>query len=767
MKNIIHLTYALIILIFISSCNNETSYTEVDDISTEYNFVGKKSCIECHAQEYKDWRHSDHDKAMAEATDASVVGDFNNSTYTDSDGFVSKFYKKDDKFFVYTKGENGEAKEMKVEYTFGVRPLQQYLIPTTKGRLQCLPIAWDVQTDSWYSLVDSVYHGQKISPDNWLYWTNNGQNWNGMCAECHSTNLHKGYNPDTKEFNTTWSEINVSCEACHGPASRHVEWANIDSLKRPELKHFGLKNETHLGRDGIIDQCAYCHARRTSFGDNKHEGDNMLNHMFPHLINNEYYHSDGQILEEDYVYTSFAQTKMYQNHVKCTDCHNAHSLKTKKKGDALCYQCHEPELYEEKHHFHKSVGGKGKMTENGFYENERGDGTQCVDCHMTGAKFMGVDYRRDHSFRIPRPDLSIKNGTPNACNQCHKEKSNEWSVEWIEKWYGKKGYPDHEYLQTFADAREGKVSSVDGLKLLLKQEYLNPMLKATAIEYLATFNNNLINNEIKDLINDKDPLVRHSAISNFSTNNVEEFISAIYPSLHDSIKAVRIIAIRKLLDAPKEALPKKDEAYFNKIVDEYIETMKYSLDFAESAHNLGSVYDKLGDKKTAIKYYKDALLIDNQFYPSAVSLAISYSQQGNNKEAKATLNNILKNQNELSIVYYYLGLIYNEEGNTKLAIKNLKNTIKYNPIHSRAYYNLGLIYLNKKEIRLAESNFVKTIEIEDCNYQYLQNLGMFYLNQLKVKKANKIADKLIECFPNEPIGKEMKKAVEGRISRSK
>lgn len=739
----------------LGSCSNEELYSKVEEISSEYYFVGKQSCIECHEVEYKDWLHSDHDRAMAVASDSSVVGDFNNSTFTDNDGFVSKFYKRDGKFFVYTKAENGEPKELEIKYTFGIRPLQQYLIPFEKGRLQCLPITWDTQTESWYSLVDSVYHGQKITPENWLYWTNNGQNWNGMCAECHSTNLHKGYNPETREYNTTWSEINVSCEACHGPASRHVQWAEIDSLDRPEIKHYGLKNPTYMQTDGLLDQCAYCHARRTSFGDNHHDGDNMLNHMFPQLINGEYYHSDGQILEEDYVYTSFVQTKMYRNHVRCADCHNVHSLKTKFQGDALCYQCHREDQYEETHHFHKSIGGKGAITENGFYENERGDGTQCVDCHMTGGKYMGVDYRRDHSFRIPRPDLSIKNGTPNACNQCHKDKSNEWSVKWIKKWYGDTDYSEYSYLQTFADARAGKESSVEELKLLLKHDSINPIHKATSIEYLANFDPGLSREAVKEMLDDKNGLIRHAAVRNLNSQRVEEYVSALLPKLDDPLLAVRIITVSKLLDAPKNAIPENYQVLFDKALNEYIKTMEYTLDFAESAHNLGGLYSRLGDNTNALKYYEEALIIDDQFYPAAINMAILYSQTGRNKDAKTILNNTLKYHSDLAIGYYYLGLLYNEDGDTELAKTNLEKAIEFDPNYARAFYNLGLIYLSENDEKSAEIAFERTIEIDEDNFDYLYNLGVFYLKNSKFKKAERVAKLLIEYYPNENIGKEM------------
>ena len=136
-----------------------------------------------------------------------------------------------EKIFSYSRVTNYPY-DFKIAYTFGAYPLQQYLIPFRGGRLQCLTIAWDVKKQKWYHL----YPNQDIPVDDWLHWTNQAQNWNSMCAECHSTNLKKGYNPVTDTYHTTWSEIDVSCEACHGPASIHVEWAQMPEMARPQAE---------------------------------------------------------------------------------------------------------------------------------------------------------------------------------------------------------------------------------------------------------------------------------------------------------------------------------------------------------------------------------------------------------------------------------------------------------------------------------------------------------------------------------------------------
>ncbi|MGD9290577.1 MAG: multiheme c-type cytochrome, partial [Desulfobacterales bacterium] len=381
-------------------------------------FVGSKICMDCHKAEYDRWQNSHHDRAMEIANDETVLGDFDNAVAEFHD-VTSRFYRKDGSFFVHTQGPDGKMGEFEITHTFGWYPLQQYLVPFPGGRLQCLPVAWDVKEKQWYHL----YPNTPIDPKDWLYWTNAGQNWNGMCAECHSTNLKKNYDIQTESYATTWSEIDVSCEACHGPGSRHVAWAELPDMARPQTANFDLVVKAK-GMDSRqqVELCAPCHSRRAILGDYTHAEPDLLDSMLPSLLTPELYFADGQILEEVYVYGSFTQSKMYRRNVRCSDCHDVHSIKKVKEGNALCLQCHRADIYDTKaHHFHKSEGEKGESIKSADGEVlfEVGSGAECVQCHMPERPYMVIDYRADHSFRIPRPDLSVELGTPNACNRCH------------------------------------------------------------------------------------------------------------------------------------------------------------------------------------------------------------------------------------------------------------------------------------------------------------------------------------------------------------
>lgn len=754
----------LSLLITISCSNNEEKYTKYAELEEHATFAGNKSCAECHKTEHEEWLDSDHERAMDTVSVKSVTGDFNNTTFTSKEGDISKFYMRDGRYFVFTKGEDGVEKEMEITYVFGLRPLQQYLIETDNGRLQCLPIAWDLQQNDWFSLVDSIYHGQKISPDNWLYWTNNGQNWNGMCAECHTTNYHKGYNMETKKFHTTYSDINVGCETCHGPGSIHNKWAEIGENERPNLENAGFSQKTKgLNSQDLINQCGYCHARRTSFGDYKHENEYYMQNWVPQLLHNRYYYTDGQILDEDYVVGSFMQSKMFRHNIRCIDCHNPHTTETKFKGNQLCYQCHIPDNYEKKHHFHEKTGGKGKMTNNGFYENERGDGTQCVDCHMPGANFMGVDYRRDHSFRVPRPDLSIRNGTPNACNQCHKDKSNEWSVAAIEKWYGHK--LEHEntvMFNAFADARKGDYNSVPILiNQVLGNDSINDIYKATAIAYLGRFSSEDAMNAIEKELRNTSPIIRQTAVLNYNNPDKNTFIKNLAPLLSDSIRAVRSAVLAQVSIYPNLKFDPRYDREYQKALDEYKSQMEYTADFSASLYNLANISIKEGDDTTAIKHLNESLRIDNMFYPSSVTLSILLSRNGNTPEAKKVLENAVEKSPDIFEGYYYLGLISAEEKNNKKAVEYLTKALEIQPYNDRVAYNLGLLYQGMKDVENAEKYLLTAVSISPENDAYMYAVAILYLNSNQGKKAQQVVMGMFEKFPNSQYTTQLQNILKG------
>jgi predicted CXXCH cytochrome family protein len=753
-KTKLHFTYLFIILIIgylISGCGNNPQFD-----SSQSTFAGSQTCLECHQKEFRLWKNSDHDNAMDTAIASTVLGDFNNAEF-ERNGFTSRFFTENGKYFVHTKGPGGEAGDFQIAYTFGVRPLQQYLIPFENGRLQCLQLTWDTERNQWYHLGDSVYNGQEILPDDWLYWTNNAQNWNAMCAECHSTNLQKNYNPKTHVYNTTWSEIDVACEACHGPGSEHNRWATIDSLKRPKITNYALVVQTNnITSSQLVNQCAYCHSRRSSFDDFIHPRKNLFDVMSPQLPIEPYYHADGQILEEDYVYASFTQSKMHQQKVRCTNCHDAHSLELKFNGNNLCYQCHKPEDYEKyEHHFHKNFNEEGEplVLQNGEKIIEVGEGSQCITCHMPAQYFMGIDLRNDHSMRIPRPDLSDKLGTPNACIQCHTNKTNQWAADFTEKWYGKP--TRFHFGETMFQATNNDTAAIPMLIDLLNDEKTSALIKASATHYLGNFPTRKTISFNKKMLNSNEALVRRESIRNFQANNIDDLKKTLLPLLDDPSRMIRMESAFKLSVINPSDLDIINAKKLNKAIDEYIDAMEYSADFAGSRHNLGNLYTNLGKSEKAIENYKEAIKIDNQFYPAKINLATLFNRLGKNEKAENLLLDVTNKNPELGDAFYSLGLLQAEIGKYDQSISNLKKATELLPEYSRAWFNYFNMLDFKNHLPEAEKTLNKCLEIDPQNTEFLYAKIEFLLKQKRENEAVEIATTILEFYPNSPDKKEL------------
>jgi len=415
LRRIVLLAVCLVVPLALGSAWILADWYSAFPLGVQKSFVGRQSCIECHATQATLFTGSHHDRAMDVASDETVLGKFD-GTIISHHGRESRVWKDGQRFIVTTDGPDGKTADFEVTHVFGVYPLQQYMVPLSQhgmvadgetGRLQVLRISWNAIDGQWFHLDPPDVKGH-LDPDDPLHWTGIMQNWNTSCAACHSTNLQKNFDPLNTSYHTTWSEIDVSCESCHGPASLHVELAKGRSLFWDRNHGYGLARLKTPSNIPQIETCAPCHSRRTDLTEKFVAGERYDDHFACQLVEEPVYFADGQVRDEDYVYGSFIQSRMFAKNVRCTDCHDPHSLKLRYTGNQLCTSCHLQQhpaaRYDTPAHHHHAAGTPGSM---------------CVDCHMPQTVYMVVDARRDHSFRAPRPDLSVSNGTPNACTGCH------------------------------------------------------------------------------------------------------------------------------------------------------------------------------------------------------------------------------------------------------------------------------------------------------------------------------------------------------------
>ncbi len=661
-------------------------------------FVGRAACAGCHAEEDARWRGSHHDLAMQEATKATVLGDFHNASFTHY-GVTTTFSERDGKFFARTDGPDGKLREYPIAYTFGVYPLQQYLIPFPGGRYQALNVAWDARPakeggQRWFHL----YPKEEVPHTDPLHWTGPYQNWNFMCAECHSTNVQKGYSAASNGYATTWSELNVSCEACHGPGSAHVAWANAvragqakrdDAdrgmavvLRDPARAVWEMDMKTGIAKRAVprissteIETCARCHARRSVVDDRYVYGQPLLQTHRPALLEEGLYFADGQIQDEVYEYGSFLQSKMHAAGVSCTDCHNPHDLKVPVSADRVCAACHLPEKFDTPgHSFHKAGSA----------------GSSCVACHMPTRNYMVVHARRDHSFRIPRPDLSVSLGTPNACIECHRDKSNRWAADAALRWWGGRVRSEPHDGEAVRAGREELAGASAALERLVGDPARPAIRRATAASLLSSNPGPGTVAAIRRALSDPDPLVRLGGLAAAEGLEPRARFALVSPLLRDPIRTVRIGAARASTAVPKDLMSPGDRADFEAALTEYIRSQNVDADRAEAHLNLAGVFVDQGDLAKAEAEYETALKLMPALGGAYVNLADVYRQKGRDDEAEKVLRRGVAASNRDPGVRYALGLTLVRQKRLAEALKELELAATLPPERAHYVYVFGV-----------------------------------------------------------------------------
>jgi predicted CXXCH cytochrome family protein len=661
-------------------------------------FVGAEACAGCHQKEFAEWSDSHHDLAMQDATEKTVLGDFDDATFT-AYGVTSRFFRKNGDFFVNTEGPDGKLLDYKIDYTFGVHPLQQYLIAFPGGRRQALSLAWDARAKAsggqrWFHL----YPDEHIPPGDVLHWTQLNQNWNFMCADCHSTNLQRNFDLAEDRYETTWSEIDVSCEACHGPASKHVAWAasgsTMDSLQsatkglevtfEPRASiHWKQKNGAATATRPLsaeflheeVDSCARCHSRRAPLDNGAGAGKSVHDSYRVALLGEDLYYADGQIRDEVYVYGSFLQSKMFRAGVTCSDCHNPHSLKLRAEGNALCTRCHRAESFDTPaHHFHATGTA----------------GSQCVNCHAPETTYMVVDPRRDHSFRIPRPDLSVTLGVPNACSNCHDDKANQWAADHISAWHGPIRKQSPHYGEALRAGRNAEHGAQQQLIDIAMDDTQADIVRATALEVLGQNLNQASFAAIEQGLRAENALVRRAAAGALERLNRRDRIRFVFPLLDDPVRSVRLEAAHLLATVPLGTLPEEPRATLARAFGEFERAHREMADRPESLTTLANFYRDRGDVRRSEATYQAAIARHPSFTPAYVNLADLYRSLEKDEQAEEVLRAALKISPDQADMLHAYGLLLIRHQRYSEAVKQLRRAAESQPDNARYSYIYAL-----------------------------------------------------------------------------
>jgi tetratricopeptide (TPR) repeat protein len=659
------------------------------EAQTFARYGGSASCRECHEEAYALWQRSHHGLAEREprATEEEPAflppRTFRHATQQTSVG------KGNGRFTLTTRGLGGTQEVFAVDRVIGNAPLRQLLLPFPGGRWQATEACWDPRSNEWFN----VYGAEDRQPGEWGHWTGRGMNWNAMCATCHNTRLRKNYVATNDTYRTAMVERGVGCEACHGPMQDHNAWQYAN-------KGRGLKDPTlrKLSRDQMLDTCAACHARRTEITGDPRPGDGFFDHHLLAIVDeSDLFYADGQVREEDYEFTAFLGSRMSNKDVRCVDCHDFHSAKTKLPANLQCLTCHSgavtnaPIINPVTHSRHKVFGfdAAGVMTNPDVtaYRSAgiKETGGECVNCHMPQTVYMQRHVRHDHGFTIPDPLLTQQFGIPNACNRCHADKTVAWALEYTEQWYGAKmERPYRQRAQTVARARAGDPAARGALLTMLRSDAY-PYWRAVAANLLERWSAEPeVVAALTQSLSDTNALVRQNVVQSLGTLGevlTPELRAALESCLRDPARNVRVVAAQALaatLDTNCLA------------ASELRQLLEHNADQPTGQMQLGLFAFSRGDVTNALTHFRTAAEWD-PFSPSfRHQAAVVLSQQGRLREALAELQAAVRAVPRDAESHFKLALAWSELGEAAAARRSLEEAVRLDPRHARAWYNLGL-----------------------------------------------------------------------------
>ena len=660
------------------------------------------------------------------------------------------------------------------------------------GRIQVLRLSWDTENKRWFYLTppDVKY---KLDPDDPLHWTGIGMCWNTNCADCHSTNVQKNFDTLTKNFHTTFSEIDVSCEACHGPGSTHVDWANQAWWNRSSSTGLvSLKKGSALLQ---IETCAPCHSRRAVTQNDFRPGCSYSDYFAHELVVDGSYHHDGQIRDEVYVYGSFVQSKMFHQGIRCTDCHDPHSTKIKHEGNLLCTSCHAHPAgkYDTPQHHHHKIGSPGSF---------------CVDCHMPETTYMDVDPRRDHSLRIPRPDLSVKFGTPNACTGCHidiarlpqqdrtdlnqyldwiiaSERGNQsvtdelarvdqWMLDSVVQWYGPRESDTPHYYEAIAQVRSDPRAEMELLARLMNDRTVPAILRATAAQLASGHNSDVTIAAARQALSDEDPTVVANAVRTIDGEigrqaDIGQYVNSardrrdrilplarpLIPLLSHESRQVRTQAARVLVSVPEEIrsglLSGSSRNDFDEAFKELRQSLLLNNDRSGAHLTLSTLYLQLGDFENAVKTLRNAVGVDPNVSGSRTQLASLLEQQAQTYMSQA--QRAASNQNRESAQRYAeraadlnREALQLREADHQLLEKELARSAHLPNTHS-IHYRLGMSHYLRGDIEKTEYHLLAALSQRPRAPVYLLAAATLFKARLDWQQAHKYARELVDNDP--------------------
>jgi Tfp pilus assembly protein PilF len=643
--------------------------------------AGSSSCRECHQQFYELWSTSHHGLAMQpyttefashKLTTSQTPVRIGKNTYLPCIGI--------NEGWIIERKPDGQTRH-RIAHVMGGRNVYYFLTPMERGRLQTLPVAYDVRAREWFDTAASgVRHFPGTESDAPLHWTDPAYTFNTSCYSCHVSQLAKNYDLTTDTYRTRWAEPGINCEACHGPGQEHVNVCRSTKADQvPEdLRIISTKS---FSVEQINAMCNSCHAKMSPVSTSFEPSDRFFDHFDLITLEHPDFYPDGRDLGENYTMTTWLMSPCVKSEqLDCTHCHTSsgrYRFKNAKNKNAACLPCHQERVENVTDHTYHDVDSPG---------------SQCVSCHMPTTEFARMT-RSDHSMRPPMPAATLKFKSPNACNLCHEDKDASWSEDYVRKWH-EEDYqrPVLEQASLVDEARRGNWDRQEAILEYVSSEGRDEIVAASLLRLLSGCESQakwpVI---IKVLQEDTSPLVRAAAAQALDGYVTAESVMALAKATCDKYRLVRVRAATGLSAIGVEQLPGEYQASVKLANIELLKALKAHPDDYASHYNLGNFHMRRGDHEKALTSYQTAIKLRPDFMPPYVNIAFVRNSMGHNDKAEASFRKAIALDPNNAALHLNLGMLLGEMKRPKDAEKAFRTALTADPNSAVAAYNLGVL----------------------------------------------------------------------------
>ncbi|HSW44405.1 MAG TPA: tetratricopeptide repeat protein [Phycisphaerae bacterium] len=698
--------------------------------------AGSSSCRDCHATFYELWSTSFHGLAMQPYTpllarthlqpqrEEIAVGQHRYLAEIEGPAGL-----------VRERGPEGE-KRYPIVHVMGGKNVYYFLTPLDRGRLQVLPVAYDVRRREWYDTAASAMRHFSDVRDQPLDWRDPLYTFNTSCYGCHVSQLAKNYNLATDTYHTTWAEPGINCETCHGPAAEHVRVFNEAPPGHPpeELHLISTKTLTADQRNAL---CAPCHAKMSPITDSFMPGERYFDHYDLTGLENPDFYPDGRDLGENYTYTSWLRSPCLKNEkFDCLHCHTSsgrYRFKSENPNGA-CLPCHQERVENATAHTHHKADSPGSL---------------CISCHMPMTEFARI-LRSDHSMHPPTPAATLAFKSPNACNICHTDKDAAWADEHVRQWHADDYQAPILYKAGLIDAaRRNDWKRLPEMLAILKSKDRDEVYAASLVRLLRGCGDERKWPALIEAMKDSSPLVRSSAADALDGRFTPETIPALIGATRDEYRLVRVRAAAALAGLPPESLNEQDRRSLASATSEFVSAMNSRPDDFASHYNLGNFHMERRDLQQAISSFEISARLRPDHIAPLVNVSLAYNELRQNDKAEQALRRALKVEPASAAANLNLGLLMAEMRQSDEAEKALRAALKADPRLAVAAYNLGIL-LSADRIDEAIDFCRKAAELQPNEPKYAYTAAFFQYQNGDAEAAARTLQPLVDRQMNYP-----------------